>query len=134
MPVTAAVVAAARALVDQADLLCTRTVAEFAQSPVVRDDGFRNVSHWLAGNTHARPTEGEARVGHARVLCELAGWSDAAAGGTIGVTHIGVIANVLNKRRLAYLQRDAELLLGHAKTLTLMKFSSGGRGVGVVLR
>ena len=121
-PVNAAIVAAARALVDQADLLCTRTVAEFALSACVRDDGFRNVSEWLAFNTHARPTEGEVRVSHARVLAELAGWSDAAVAGTIGVTHVGVIANVMTRRRKPFLERDAELLLGFAKSLTFTKF------------
>ena len=122
VPVDAAIVKAARALVDQADLLCTHTVFEFAQSPVVRDEGFRNVSDWMAFNTHARPTEGEARVSHAKVLSELPCWADAAVAGTIGVTHIGVIANVMNRRRVRDLQRDADMLLGHAKTLTLMKF------------
>ena len=122
VPVDAAIVKAARALVDQADLLCTHTVAEFAQSRAVRDDGFRNVSEWLAFNTHARPTEGEARVSHAKVLAELACWGEAAAAGTVGVNHIGVIAHVLNRRRLPYLQRGAEMLLRHAQTLTLRKF------------
>ncbi len=120
--VNASIVTAARAIVDQADLFCTRTVAEFDGSPAIRDDGFRNVSEWLAGNTHARPSEGETRVGHARVLAELAGWADAATAGVIGSTHVEVLAKTLNRRRLPFLQRDAEMLLRFATSLSLKDF------------
>ncbi len=120
--VNASIVRAARAIVDQADLFCTRTVAEFDGSPVIRDDGYRNVSEWLAGNTHARPLEGETRVGHARVLAGLAGWADAAAAGTIGSLHVGVLASVVNRRRWPFMQRDAEMLLGFAVTLSCSDF------------
>ena len=121
-PVNAATVAATRALVDQADLLCTRMVAEFASVSVIRDDGFRNVSEWLAYNTHARPLEGEQRVAQAEVFVKLPEWSDAVDAGTIGMSHVGVVASVLNKRRVAFLARDASMLLGFAQTLSFTKF------------
>ena len=51
--VTAANVAAARALVDRFETLCTRIVVPFAESPTIREGGYRNISEWLSHNTHA---------------------------------------------------------------------------------
>ncbi len=120
--VNVASVTAAHVLVDRFDLLCTRMVGEFASSTVVRDEGFRNVSQWFAFHTHARPTEGEHRVGLVQLLKTLPGWSDAVDAGTIGMSHVGVVANVMSKRRAAFLERDGAMLLGFARSLTFMKF------------
>ena len=120
--VTAANVAAARALVDRFETLCTRIVVPFAESPTIREDGYRNVSEWLAYNTHARPTEGEQRVAHAQVYAKLPGWSDAIDAGTVGVSHVSVVAKVLTKARLPLLERDAADMLGWAQTFTFTKF------------
>ena len=120
--VTAANVTAARVLVDRVETICTRMVASFAESPVIRDDGYRNVSEWLTHNTHARPGEGEHRVAHAEVYAKLPGWSDAIDAGTIGVSRVDVVAKVLTKARLAFLQRDSGLLLRFAETLSFKEF------------
>ena len=121
--VTAANVTAARALVDRFDTMCTRIVALFADSPVIRDDGYRNVSEWLTLNTHARPTEGEQRVAHAQVYAKLPGWSDAVDAGTVGVSHVSVVAKLVTKARLPFLERDAaDLLVVWAETFTFSKF------------
>ena len=120
--VTAANVAVARALVDRCDKLCTHIVAAFSESPTIREDGYRNISEWLAFNTHARPTEGEQRVAHAQVYAKLPGWSDAVDAGTIGVSHVSVVAKVLTKARLPFLERDAADMLGWAQTFTFSKF------------
>ncbi len=120
--VTAANVAAARALVDRFETLCTRIVVPFAESPTIREGGYRNISEWLSHNTHARPSEGEHRVAHAEVYAKLPGWSDAADAGTIGVAHVSVIARVLSKARLPFLVRDAEMLLRFAQALPFTKF------------
>ncbi len=120
--VTAAHVAAARALVDRFETLCTRIVVPFADSPTIRDHGYRNVSDWLAFNTHARPGEGEHRLAHAEVFAKLPGWSDAVDAGTIGVSHVSVIAKVLTKARLPFLVRDAEIILRFAQTLSFSNF------------
>ena len=120
--VTAANVTAARALVDRFDTICTRIVASFSKSPMIRDDGYRSISEWLVHNTHARPTEGEHRVAHAEVLTKLAGWSDAIDAGTIGISHVGVVAHVLTKARLSFLERDSGIVLGWAQTLSFTQF------------
>ena len=120
--VTAANVAAARALIDRFETLCTRIIVPFADSPTIRDHGYRNVSEWLAFNTHARPGEGEHRLAHAEVFAKLPGWSDAIDAGTIGVSHVGVVAKVLTKARLPFLVRDAEIILRFAQTLSFSNF------------
>ena len=132
--VTAANVSAARALVDRFDAMCTRIVASFSDSPVIREDGYRNISEWLAYNTHARPTEGEQRVAHAQVYTKLSGWSDAVDAGTIGVSHVSVVAKVVTKARLPFLVRDAADMLEWAQTFTFTKFRPSGRVVGFTLR
>ena len=98
--VTAANVVAVRALVDQVDTMCTRIVASLPDSPLIRDDGYRNISEWLAHNTHARPGEGEHRIAHAEVYARLPGWSNAIDAGTIGGSHVGVVAKH-SKRRVS---------------------------------
>ena len=118
----AAFVVATRQLLEQVNILCTHSIAGFAATAEVRGDGFRNVSEWLAGNTHALPGEGEKRLAQARVFAELDGWSDAAAASEIGVSHVDVVAGVLNRRRLDYLRRDSLMLLGFAKALTWAGF------------
>ncbi len=120
--VTAANVTAVRALVDSFDTLCTRIVVSFASSPVIRDDGYRNISEWLTFNTHARPTEGAQRVAHAEVLAKLTGWSDAIDEGTIGVSHVGVVAGVVTKARLPLLERDSFVLLDLAQKMSFTQF------------
>ena len=70
---TAANVAVARALVDRFDKICTHIIATFSESPTIREDGYRNVSEWLAFTTHARPAEGEQRVAHSQVYAKLRG-------------------------------------------------------------
>ncbi len=120
--VTAANVTAVRALVDSIDTLCTRIVASFALSPVIRDVGYRNISEWLTFNTHARPTEGAQRVAHAEVLAKLTGWSDAIDEGTIGVSHVGVVAGVVTKARLPLLERDSFVLLDLAQKMSFTQF------------
>ncbi len=119
---TTANVTAARALVDRFDKICTQIVATFSESPTIREGGYRNVSEWLAFNTHARPTEGEQRVAHAQVYEKLPGWSDAVDAGTIGVSHVSVVAKVLTKARLPYLVRATADMLEWAETFTFTKF------------
>jgi Domain of unknown function (DUF222) len=120
--VTAANVMAIRALVDFVDILCTRSVASFASSPVIREGGFRDISDWLAHNTHARPSEGAQRVAHLEILTKLAGWSEAIDEGTIGVSHVGVVTRVATKARLPLLERDSLMLLDLAQKMSFVQF------------
>ena len=118
----AAFVTATRQLLEHVNILCTHTVAAFASTTDVRSDGFRNVSEWLAAKTHSLPNEGEKRVAQARVMAELDGWSDAAQAGEVGLSHIGVVAAAMNRRRIDYLRRDSLMLLDFAKTLSWVEF------------
>ena len=114
-------VAAARAIVDLADIVCTRTVA--ALDPVaVRDLGYPSVSDWMAANTNAGPSEGARRVAHAKLLAKLPLWSDAVDAGTIGCEQVRVLASRMRQNRLKYAVRDEAVLLDIASTLTVADF------------
>jgi hypothetical protein len=71
------VVAAARAIVDQAEIMCTRSVAVLNRE-TCQEDGFANVSDWMLANTNAAPGEGARRGKHAKLLAELPLWGEAA--------------------------------------------------------
>jgi hypothetical protein len=51
-----AIVAAARAIVDQAELICTRNIA-IVKAVDVREDGHANLNAWLGATTNAWPSE-----------------------------------------------------------------------------
>ena len=119
---SAANVVVLRALVDRFETMCTRGVATLAESPMIREDGYRDVSEWLESNTQARPNEGKHRLAHADVYAKLPGWSDAIDAGTIGVSRVDLVAKVLTKARLPFLQRDSAMLLRFAETLSFKEF------------
>ena len=77
----------------------------------------------MVGGEHASPpNEGEHRLAHAEVHAKLPGWSDAIDAGTIGVSRVDVVAKVLTKARLPFLQRDSGMLLRFAETLSFKQF------------
>jgi Domain of unknown function (DUF222) len=119
---SAGVVEAARAIVDQAELLCTRSITTLDRA-FVREDGYPTVSDWLAAKTHAGPHEGSIRVKHADLLSKLPLFRDAAYAGTIGIAHIHVLSRAITKKRLPFLLRDEHVLLEIAKSFTVAKFS-----------
>ena len=132
--VTAANVAAARALVDQVDTMYTRIIASFADSPAIRDDGYRNISEWLAHNTHARPGEGEHRLAHAEVFAKLPGWSDAVDAGTVGVSHVGVVAKVAYESSSAVPGPRRTNDAGMGTNTVVLELPQSSRSMGFTLR
>jgi Domain of unknown function (DUF222) len=119
---SAGVVVAARAIVDQAELLCTRSITTLDRA-FVREDGYPTISDWLAAKTHAGPNEGSIRVKHADLLSKLPLFREAAESGTIGIAHIHVLSRAITKKRLPFLLRDEHVLLEIAKSFTVANFS-----------
>jgi hypothetical protein len=115
------VVAAARAIVDQAEFMCTRSVAVFG-SDVCREDGFANVSDWMLANTNARSGEGARRGRDAELLAKLPSWSDAASSGAIGYVQVQAMSSVMTRKRLPFALRDEAILLDAAKQFTTSEF------------
>lgn len=112
-PGAGAIVAAARAIVDQAEIVCTRSVSAL-DAESCREDGFPNVSDWMMANTNAIPGEGARRQRHAELLAKLPLWADAASAGTIGYAQIQLLSGVMTKRRFVFAQRDEAILLQSA--------------------
>jgi Domain of unknown function (DUF222)/HNH endonuclease len=117
-----AIVVALRALVDQADIVCTRSIAEFAGQSVAQDEGFRNVSEWFAANAKAGAMEGQRRIEHADLLNKLRWWSAAIDNGTVGMIHLAALSNAATRPRMPLLLRDEQMLLGFAEQLTFNQF------------
>jgi hypothetical protein len=120
--VNSAIVVALRALVDQTEIVCTRSIAEFAGQSVARGEGFRNVTEWFAANTNAGATEGQRRIEHAELLNTLPCWSSAIDNATIGVIHLSALSHAATRRRMPLLLRDEQMLLGFAEQLTFNQF------------
>ena len=120
-PGAGAIVAAARAIVDQAEIVCTRSVSAL-DAESCREDGFPNVSDWMMANTNAIPGEGARRQRHAELLAKLPLWADAASAGTIGYAQIQLLSGVMTKRRFVFAQRDEAILLQSAIDFTVAGF------------
>ena len=114
-------VTAARAIVDLADIVCTRTIVVL-DTAVVRDLGYASVSDWMAANTNAGPTEGARRVAYAKLLAKLPLWSDALDAGTVGVEQVRVLATRVKSNRLKFAVRGEAVLLDIASTSTVANF------------
>jgi hypothetical protein len=115
------VVAAARAIVDQAEFMCTRSVAVF-EPDVCREDGFANVSDWMLANTNARSGEGARRSRDAELLAKLPSWSDAVDAGTVGYVQVQAMSSVMTRKRLPFALRDEAILLDAAIQFTTSEF------------
>jgi hypothetical protein len=109
MPVASGELAAAtRAMVDQIDMICTRTIAKL--DPLAcRDDGYPSVPAW-------------ARKRVSDLLDKLPLWSEAADCGVVGVAHVQLLASVMTRKRLVLAQRDEAMLLDHAQTFRFVDF------------
>jgi hypothetical protein len=115
------VVAAARAIVDQAEIMCTRSVTGLNRE-TCREDGFPNVSDWMLANTSAAPGEGARRAKHAKLPAELPLWGKAASKGTIGYEQIRVLSSVMDRKRFMFARRDETLLLQAALQFNVAEF------------
>jgi Domain of unknown function (DUF222)/HNH endonuclease len=112
---------ASRALVDQTDILCTRTIAKLDVESC-RNEGQRDLSEWMLVNTNARPGEGERRKSIAVLLAKLPLWSDAIDAGTVGMAQLQLLASMAKGKRLPIVQRDEAMLLRHAQQFTFDGF------------
>jgi hypothetical protein len=118
-----AIVAAARAIVDQAELICTRNIA-IVKAVDVREDGHANLNAWLGATTNAWPSEATRYAKRAELLDALPSWSDAANAGLIGTAQLQVLANALNRKRLPFAERDQHILLEAARACTVNDFQA----------
>jgi hypothetical protein len=116
------VVAAARALVDQAELLCTLTVSRLSTGAGSNLRGGRDVGGWMAANTNARASEGPTRVAHAGLLSSFPCLGAAADDGRIGLAQIRMFASAFTTARVELAERDVGVLLGWAVTLPVIQF------------
>jgi hypothetical protein len=116
------VVAAARALVDQAELLCTLTVSRFSTGAGSHLRGGRDVGGWMAANTNARASEGPTRVAHAGLLSSFPCLGAAADDGRIGLAQIRMFASAFTTARAELAERDVGVLVGWAVTLPVIQF------------
>ena len=121
-PVEGAAVIEARVLVDLHELLCTRIVDRFAKTGDYIHDGYPNVSAWLAAKTSAMKSEGVSRLTQADAMNELPVFGVSVQATMIGMTHIRLLAGVLNEGRLPYAVRDEEHLVAAAESLSSSKF------------
>ncbi len=122
MPVACGeLVVATRAIVDQIDMICTRTIAKL-DPPTCRDEGYPNVAAWVDANTNTRPGEANARKRVNDLLEKMPLWSVAADQGLVGVAQIQLLASVMTRKRLVLAQRDEATLLDHAKTFRFADF------------
>jgi Domain of unknown function (DUF222)/HNH endonuclease len=122
--VSGADVVAIRGLVDATDLWCSQLLTEFSKAGGHRVEGARDVSEWLARESHVRKTEGARRVSHIRVLEELPLFADAAAKGEITSTHIELLAKAVTSERFPLAVRDEQMLLGPARTFDASWFAT----------
>ncbi len=120
--VDSAVLIAARALVDQAELLCTLSAAQFSLGAGPHLSGGRDVGGWMAVNTNARAAEGPRRVVHANLLSQFCLLNAAAESGAIGVAHVQMFAAAFTSSRVELAERDEEVLVDWAVKLPIAQF------------
>ncbi len=116
------VVAAARALVDQVELLCTQVVGVFDADDAHRAGGFRDAGSWLGANTNARSREGVIRVKQAALLARFPVIGAAVGEGRIGMNHLRLFVAAFTPTRDGYAFRDETMLVGIAETVTVAMF------------
>ena len=114
-------VVAFRALVDQVEFVCTRSVG-LLRRETCRGDGYANASDWMIANTNAAAGEGARRQEQAALLLELPSWAEAVSAGTVGYIQFRMLSTAVNRKRLEYAIRDQAVLVQAAQDFSVPKF------------
>lgn len=106
------------------EAVIAETVGVAERSAAYGEDGHASVSGWVKATCNYSGGETTAVVQLARLLHAVPEARAAAHSGSVGVGQLRVLARVFaNQRCAAQLPESAELLLGHAATLSYNEFS-----------
>ena len=101
----------------------TSAVKAFDTSDAWAPDGARNASSWLAARCRLSKAQARAQVRRGRALRHLPAAARAWSDGDLTGAHVDAIAAVRRDATEAALDRDEDMLVGHAATLTHLSFT-----------